>query len=214
MKRYLVILFKNKKKKKILNKFVSFDRAKSYYKSIIKKSEEVIFDVNYENGNASIYEVGIVEIGSVGDFPVYVTDSMGRNIKVKLDEDNMYLKEISMYRKEELIFDVDKNKKIKIDYFIKKYLIKDTLKVVSILNNKIIVQKDEDIKLFSVKNEIDASRFIECLSDYFFKNKRNDCLFVKDTSTPQRKYLFELLEKNGFDKKILYRKFTTHPRQE
>lgn len=214
MKRYLVILFKNKKKKKILNKFVSFDRAKSYYKSIIKKSEEVIFDVNYENGNASIYEVGIVEIGSVGDFPVYVTDSMGRNIKVKLDEDNMYLKEISIYRKEELIFDVDKNKKIKIDYFIKKYLTKDTLKVVSILNNKIIVQKDEDIKLFSVKNEIDASRFIECLSDYFFKNKRNDCLFVKDTSTPQRKYLFELLEKNGFDKKILYRKFTTHPRQE
>jgi hypothetical protein len=214
MKRYLVILFKNKKKKKILNKFVSFDRAKSYYKSIIKKSEEVIFDVNYENGNASIYEVGIVEIGSVGDFPVYVTDSMGRNIKVKLDEDNMYLKEISIYRKEELIFDVDKNKKIKIDYFIKKYLTKDTLKLVSILNNKIIVQKDEDIKLFSVKNEIDASRFIECLSDYFFKNKRNDCLFVKDTSTPQRKYLFELLEKNGFDKKILYRKFTTHPRQE
>ena len=214
MKRYLVNLFKNKKKKKILNKFVSFDRAKSYYKSIIKKSEEVIFDVNYENGNASIYEVGIVEIGSVGDFPVYVTDSMGRNIKVKLDEDNMYLKEISIYRKEELIFDVDKNKKIKIDYFIKKYLTKDTLKVVSILNNKIIVQKDEDIKLFSVKNEIDASRFIECLSDYFFKNKRNDCLFVKDTSTPQRKYLFELLEKNGFDKKILYRKFTTHPRQE
>lgn len=214
MKRYLVILFKNKKKKKILNKFVSFERAKLYYKSIIKKSEEVIFDVNYENGNASIYEVGIVEIGSVGDFPVYVTDSMGRNIKVKLDEDNMYLKEISLYRKEELIFDVDKNKKIKIDYFIKKYLTKDTLKVVSILNNKIIVQKDEDIKLFSVKNEMDASRFVECLSDYFFKNRRNDCLFVKDTSTPQRKYLFELLEKSGFDKKILYRKFTTHPRQE
>lgn len=214
MKRYLVILFKNKKKKKILNKFVSFERAKLYYKSIIKKSEEVIFDVNYEKGNASIYEVGIVEIGSVGDFPVYVTDSMGRNIKVKLDEDNMYLKEISLYRKEELIFDVDKNKKIKIDYFIKKYLTKDTLKVVSILNNKIIVQKDEDIKLFSVKNEMDASRFVECLSDYFFKNRRNDCLFVKDTSTPQRKYLFELLEKSGFDKKILYRKFTTHPRQE
>lgn len=214
MKRYLVILFKNKKKKKILNKFVSFDRAKSYYKSIIKKSEEVIFDVNYENGKASIYEIGIVEIGSRGDFPVYVTDSMGRNVKVKLDEDNMFLKEISIYRKEELIFDVDKNKKIKIDFFIRKYLSKDTLKVVSILNNKIIVQKDEDIKLFSVKNEVDATRFIESLSDYFFKNRRSDCLFVKDTSTPQRKYLLDLLDKNGFDKKILYRKFTTHPRQE
>lgn len=214
MKRYLVILFKNKKKKKILNKFVSLDRAKLYYKSIIKKSEEVIFEVNYENGKASIYEIGIVEIGARGDFPVYTTDSMGRNIKVKLDEDNMFLKEISLYKKEEMIFDVEKNKKITVDYFIRRYLTKDTLKVISILNNKIIVQKDEDIKLFSVKNESESTRFVECLSSYFFKTKRSDCLFVKDTSTPQRKYLFDLLEKSGFDKKILYRKFTTHPRQE
>jgi hypothetical protein len=214
MKRYLVILFKNKKKKKILNKFVSLERAKIYYKNIIKKSEEVIFDVNYENGNASIYEIGIVEIGARGDFPVYTTDTMGRNIKVKLDEDNMFLKEISLYKKEELIFDVGKNKKIKVDSFIKKYLTKDTLKVISILNNKIILQKDEETKLFSVKNELEATRFIECLSNHFFKIKRTDCLFVKDTSTPQRKYLFDLLEKNGFDKKILYRKYTTHPRQE
>jgi hypothetical protein len=90
----------------------------------------------------------------------------------------------------------------------------DTLKVVSVLNNKIIVQKDDDIKLFSLKNEDDSMRFIESLSSYFLKNKRNDCLFVKDDSTPQRKYLLTLLSNSGYDKKVLYRKFTTFPRQE
>ena len=71
--------------------------------------------------------------------------------------------------------------------------------------------KDEDIKLFSLKNEKESSRFIDCLSLYFFKINRSDCLFIKDYSSPQRKYLYSLLESNGFDKKILYRKFTTYP---
>ena len=73
---------------------------------------------------------------------------------------------------------------------------------------------DDDIKLFSLKNENDSMRFIESLSSYFLKNKRNDCLFVKDDSTPQRKYLLTLLSNSGYDKKVLYRKFTTFPRQE
>ena len=62
-----------------------------------------------------------------------------------------------------------------------------------------------------LKNPEEASRFIDSISNHFFKIKRADCLFVKDYSTPQKKYLFDLLEKNGIDKKILYRKFTTFP---
>jgi hypothetical protein len=34
-------------------------------------------------------------------------------------------------------------------------------------------------------------------------------LFVKDTDTIHRKYLYGLLEKNGFDKKKFYRQSTT-----
>ena len=33
--------------------------------------------------------------------------------------------------------------------------------------------------------------------------------FVKDTSTTQRKWMYNLLVKNGFDKKKLYRQTTT-----
>ena len=83
--------------------------------------------------------------------------------------------------------------------------------MVSVLNNKVILQKDEEIDLFSLKNESECTRFVESLSSYFFKTKRGDCLFIKDCSSPQRKYLYSLLESNGFDKKALYRKFTTYP---
>ena len=123
----------------------------------------------------------------------------------------MALKTIKPYRKEEFIFDIQKKKKIKINDFIKEYLSGEVLKMVSIINNKIVVQKNETISLFSLKNPDEASRFIDSLSNHFFKIKRADCLFVKDYSTPQKKYLFDLLEKNGIDKKILYRKFTTFP---
>ena len=110
-----------------------------------------------------------------------------------------------------MIYDVQKKIKINSKDLIKSYLKGDGLKMVSVLNNKIVIQKDDDIKLFSLKNENESSRFIDCLSSHFFKIKRGDCLFIKDYSSPQRKYLYSLLESNGFDKKVLYRKFTTYP---
>jgi hypothetical protein len=83
--------------------------------------------------------------------------------------------------------------------------------MISVLNNKIVLQEDEKIHLFTLKSENESSRFVDSLSLYFFKIKRGDCLFVKDYSIAQRKSLYKLLESSGIDKKILYRKFTTLP---
>ena len=144
--------------------------------------------------------------------PVYLTDEFGRNIRVKLDDTNNSILKISNYRKEELIFDLTKKKKISFGEFVKIYLGTQSLKMVSSLNNKVVVQNDEKTNLFSLKTESEADRFIDSLSSYFFKNKRADCIFIKDNSSAQRKYMLKLLEEQGFDKKILYRKSTTHPR--
>jgi hypothetical protein len=124
----------------------------------------------------------------------------------------MSILNLKPYRDEDLIYDVKNKKKITTQEFIKRYLKGDGLKMVSVLNNKVILQRDEKIDLFSLKNESECTRFVECLSSHFFKIKRGDCLFIKDCSSPQRKYLYELLESNGFDKKGLYRKFTTYPK--
>ena len=207
----MVVLFKDKKKKKILNKFITYKRAKQFYKTLMDKSKEIIFDVKVQSGKEFKFELGLVELSSKQLIPVYMTDEFGRNIKVKLDEDGMTLFEISPYKKEELIFDIKENRKITVDKFIKSYLKGDGMKMISSLNNKIVVQENEKINLFTLKSESESERFIDCVSSHFFKIKRSDCLFVKDSSTPQRKYLYTLLESSGIDKKILYRKFTTLP---
>ena len=206
-----MVLFKDKKKKKILKKFITYKRAKQFYKTLMDKSKEIIFDVKVQSGKECKFELGLVELSSKQLIPVYMTDEFGRNIKVKLDEDGMTLFEISPYKKEELIFDIKENRKITVDKFIKSYLKGDGMKMISSLNNKIVVQENEKINLFTLKSESESERFIDCVSSHFFKIRRSDCLFVKDSSTPQRKYLYTLLEASGIDKKILYRKFTTLP---
>ena len=211
MENYLVVLFKNKKRKRIIKKFVTLSRAKSFFKKLSDESSDVIFDVTVENTKECRLELGLIEMSTNQSSPVYITDEFGRNIRVKLEDDGMSILEIKPYKQEELIFDTQKNKKITTQELIKTYLKGDGLKMVSVLNNKIVIQKDEDIKLFSLKNEKESSRFIDCLSSHFFKIKRGDCLFIKDYSSPQRKYLYNLLESNGYDKKVLYRKFTTYP---
>jgi len=212
MANYLVVLFKNKKRKKIIKKFITLSRAKSYFNKIIEQSNDIIFEVLVENGKECKFELGLIEMSINQLAPVYMTDEYGRNVKVKLEDGGMSILTIAPYKEEDLIYDVKNKSKITTQDFIKTYLKGDGLKMVSVLNNKIILQKDEQIDLFSLKNESECSRFVDCLSSYFFKTKRGDCLFIKDYSSPQRKYLYELLESNGFDKKVLYRKFTTYPK--
>ena len=118
----------------------------------------------------------------------------------------------SDFRVEEQIYDIQKRKKILTETFIKNYLKGDGLKMISTLNNKIIVQFDEKCNLFSVKSSGEAGRYIDSLSQHFYNINRKDCMFVKDESTAQKKYLFELLFNLGIDKRILYRQYTTHPR--
>jgi hypothetical protein len=214
MGNYIIVLFKNKKKKRIIKKFVTLSRAKKYFKQLSSDSNDVIFEVLVENGKECNFELGLIEMSTNQSSPVYITDDYGRSIKVKLEEEGMSMLEIIPYKEEELIYDVKRKTKITSQEFIKRYLRGDGLKMVSVLNNKVVLQKDEDIDLFSLKNEEECRRFVESLSNYFFKIKRGDCLFIQDCSSPQRKYLYTLLESNGFDKKVLYRKFTTYPRSQ
>lgn len=210
MSNYKVVLFKNKTARKILNEFKTFKKAKLYYTNKLKESEETLFEVVVENGKSCKYEIAIIENSKSQLLPVYLTDEMGRNVKVKLEDSQQTIVEISTYKKPEKIFDIKNKTKIDIPYFIKKYLRGDGLKMVSGLNNKIIVQNDDNFELFSLKNIPETERFLNFLTEYFIKTNKKDCLIIKDSSKPQKKYLLDLLLKNGFDKKILYRQSTTY----
>jgi hypothetical protein len=208
---YQVVLFKNKVKKKIINKFKTHKKANELYNSLVEESNTVLFDKKYENGYESLYELALLEKTSGTLLPMFMKDTFGRQVKVDLDDNDFTIIRISTYNLEELIVDYSTNSRITISDFIKKYLDPPGLKMVSKLNNKVIVQNDDHYNLFTLKNDDDSSRLLDNLSENFISKKRSDCMFVKDYSTAQRKYLYSILSEKGFPKTYLFRQSTTHP---
>ena len=205
---YIVVLFKNKSKKKIINKFKTKERATAFYKKMIDEND-IIFDCQTENGKSCFFELGLLE-KNTGNFDSYfIKDDMGRQVKVELDVNDYRLIEVRKYKVEELLYDVDKKEKISVPKFIKSYLPKTSVKLLSKLNNKVVLQNDDDVNLFSLKSEDDADRFLDSLSDHLIQNGRMDCILVKDTTKQQKKYLYSILQDKGIDKSVLYRRFTT-----
>lgn len=208
-KEFLVVLFKNKTKKKILKKYKTLNRAKEFYEKLISNSQNIFFEKRWENALNCDYEISLMT-NEKSDINVYFSDELGRNVKVELDDENYQIIKIQKFKVEELIFDCNLKKKINFDFFIKKYLDKGSIKIIFSLNNKIVVQNDDSFKFFSLKNSIESQRFIDSLSNYFLSEKRYDVILVKDFDSSQRGYLYQLLSEKGYDKKFLYRNKTTY----
>jgi hypothetical protein len=205
-----VILFKNNRKRKILKSFVREQKAIEFYKKKLKESSEIIFSVEYESGKPCTYKLALVSKNCENE-KIYYEDSLGRNISVDPKiSDNLYIKQLNMFNKEEKLYDVQENKKITFNSFLKKYLNKDKTYMISKLNNKVVVQEDENYLLFSLKNEDDCSRFLNLVES---KAENKNFIIVRDYSSPQRKYLYDILIEKGFDIDFLYRTKTTHPRE-
>jgi RNA recognition motif-containing protein len=206
---YYIVLFKNKQKRKIINKFKTLNRAKKYYDNLLQISDDVFFERQTENGDKCEYELALME-NTKDNTNLYIKDNLGRTIKVETDDDNLSIKNISKYRIEEGFVDYSNKNKIFYNDFEKKYLKRDGLKLISKLNNKMIFQRDDEINLFTFKCEDDCEIFLEYLVNKFQKEKRMDCLIVKDSSKPQKKYLYNLLVEKGFPIDYLQRYSTTH----
>ena len=209
---FQIVLFKNKIKKKIINKFKTYKRTIVHFNKILGESNNVIFPVKYENGIPSTYEIAILERKKSKVDKLYTKDEFGRQIKVDLDDDEFIINKIFLFEVEEEFLDYQTKKKINSTHFIEKNLMGNGIKMISKLNNKIIVQKDEDYKLFTFKVDSDADRFLDELGNYLRKINKNDCILVKDYSTIHRKYLYDILVKQGFPKSYLLRHSTTHPK--
>jgi hypothetical protein len=208
---YLIVLFKNKVKKRIIKKFKTLKNSDEYYKKLIQESDEVIFDKKFENGFKSEYEIALLGKKKGNDEVIYIKDSFGRQSKVNLEDDDFTILKVQPYKVDEQFLDYTTKKKINTKELLKKYLSGVGLKMISKLNNKIIVQNDDTINLFTFKNEDDSSRFIDNLSKIFIEQKKIDCMFVKDSSLSQRKYLYNILVNYGFPKSYLFRQSTTFP---
>lgn len=207
---YSVILFKNNKKKKILKSFITENKAKEYYERKLTESSNVLFKVRFENGKECDYKLALVSKQSPSE-QIFYTDEFGRNIIInpKVDEEK-YIIKIKDYSIEEKIFDLNKNIKITTSELIKNYLDNKNFYMISKINNKVVIQNDLDVKLFSCKTEYESQRFLENLQ---MVSEVKNFMIVFDVSSAQKKYLYEILSEFGFDKQMLYRKSTTHPKE-
>ena len=78
MANYLVVLFKDKKKKRIINKFITPSKAQDFFKKKMSESDEVIFDVRFENGKEVFYEMGVIHMSSKQETPVAILPQFQR----------------------------------------------------------------------------------------------------------------------------------------
>lgn len=206
---YMVILFKNKKKRKIINRFITEEKAISFFKKT-KKDNIVYFEKLIEGYEFCKYELGLARKNDGKFSNYYFKDNLGRQIKLDLEDSDYELIDISEFRIEEKFIDNQKNKKITLIEFYNDYLVTNTIKLVFILNNKLFVQEDNNFKMFTFKTEKETLRFLDSLSKFLIENEKTNCILINDVSSFQKKYLYDLLESNGFDKSLLYRKFTTY----
>jgi hypothetical protein len=205
--KYLIVLFKNKERKKIIKKFKTKERAEKFFDKLL--NNDVVFNKEVENGKSCEFELGILENDSKDFTPFYVRDELGRQIKIEIDDPNYKITKISKYKVEEFLYDLQTKHKISFKHFYSKYLKVKGLKFISKLNNKLLVQEDDNYFLFSLKSDGDSNRFLKILEDALYKNKRSDCVVVYDTSIQQKKYLYSILESKGISKSFLYRNSTT-----
>ncbi len=140
---------------------------------------------------------------------LYYTDDLGRNIVANLENSNYVFLDIKNYKIEEKLFDWQDQKKISLSELEKKYFKTTELKNIFTLNNKLCIQIEEDVSVFSLKDSEESKRLLESLENKFMNENRMDSLFVRDVSTAQRKWLYNVLESKGFDKRRLYRLKTT-----
>jgi hypothetical protein len=206
--KYLIVLFKNKERKKIIKKFKTLDRAKKFYESKIN-DDGIYFDKKVENGKNCNFELALVETDPDEFENYFIKDDLGRQVKVETDDSRYKIMKISNYKIEDFIYDIQKNKRLNFITFIRNYIPREGIKLVSKLNNKVVIQNDENFFLFSLKSEDESKRFLTVLEDYMLSNNRMDCIIVSDDSNRQKKYLYELLSSKGISKSMLYKKSTT-----
>ena len=188
---------------------MTLEKSDEFFNRKILENKEVYFGKRVENARDCSFELCLLEKKNNEFDSLFVRDKLGRQIKVELDDPDFKIMKVSEYNVEETIFDITSRKKITLNEFHKTYIYKKGIVLVSRLNNKVVVQEDNNVNLFSLKNENESRRFLISLNDFFSDNSITNSIVVVETSKSQKKYLYTILEDLGIEKKLLYRTSTT-----
>jgi hypothetical protein len=207
--KYLVVLFCNNKRHKILYRCNKRSTINKYWEKI--KNDVPPKFVKLQGGKRDKvlnYEVGLIYPFRKLSKTIWKKDELGRSNKVIFESETYSLKALIPYWEEELIYDYTNKKRIKYDQLVDIILTYTSLTQIFILNNKLFVQNDNDVRLFSNKNINDAERLLVTLRTDLIRQNKGNFLFIKDINTRQRKNLYDMLIEKGFSRTELFRHYS------
>jgi len=206
-KKYHIILFNNKRKKKILFSSNLRKTVNQKYKELKRKTNP-IFPLKILNREDCSFEIALVERKRGKETGKLKKDDVGRWTRNIIKNEDYQLIEVSEYEVEGTLYDHQTKTRITTDELLLNYLPKVEMCQLFSLNNKIVMQKEDEFSLFSLKTVSESKRFMECISSHFRNESIVHCLLVSDFSTIQRKQLYNILENKGFKKSLLYKHYT------
>jgi hypothetical protein len=207
--KYFIVLFCNKKRKKILYRCMRRTTITEYWHQFKTKVKPPFIKIQGgKRKQEKVFELALIYPNNRWVNTVYVKDSLGRNYPAIIEEDKYRIKEIIPYWEEELIYDFQIKKRIRYYQLLSQILPVSEIGQIFTLNNKLLIQVEDNIKLFSNKNPTDAERLFEIIKSDLLSKKRQNFIFVKDVTTHQRKLLYDLLEKKGYKREELSRHYS------
>ena len=207
---FLVVLFKNKSRQKIIKKFIGKDNCFKFYNKFIS-NQNIYFPVEFENGKESKFEIAILELNGKLSSTIH-RDEFGRNIDHKVEGTDYMIVKIQNFKYEEMVYDIADKKKLTFLEVVNQFSKNKDLKSVFKINNKVVFQSDDIIKVYSCKTDFESKRFLDELQRYCLENKKTDYLISYSEDIAHKKELYRMLTNRGFDIKMLYRRSTTHPK--
>jgi len=207
--KYFIVLFCNKKRVRVLYRCMQRTTVYEYWREFrTQKKPAFIKQQGGKRKNELHYELALIFPNNRWATSTYVKDSLGRNQEALIEDNKFRIKEIIPYWKEELIYDFQRKKRVRYHEMMDQILFIKGIAQVFTLNNKVLVQVDNDIKMFGNKNISDAQRLFETVKEELIFKKRGNFMFVKDITTHQRKLLYDLLEAKGFSRSELFRHYS------
>jgi len=197
--RYFIYLFCNGKKQRLFYRSARKPTILNAWEELRTQKPPRFLKTNTgKKRTQTHFELGLLFPKRLNNKRIYKKDELGRNVEVVFDDEKLSLRELIPYWCEEFIYDYDYKMRIRYDHLLK--LLLDTSEICQIfkLNNKIILQIDDNFRLFSCKNVPDAERLFELLREDILEKKRGNFIFIKDIVTQQRNALYKLLEEKGY----------------
>jgi hypothetical protein len=210
-KKYKIILFRNKKRRKLIYQTISLPAIRDlWYELKHEKKPRYVKEYGGKRNQSLDFELALIYPDNRWAKSKTVTkrDEFGRLIDVGVDMKGYRLKEMIPYWQEEKIYDHDNSTHIRYHELMEIFNSVTEISQIFILNTKLFLQIEDNIRMFGNKNLHDSNRLFELVREDLLKNKKGNFIFVKDITTSQRTELYNFLEKRGYNRKDLFRHYS------